>query len=102
MNALKAGKSRALREGDVVLVRMVVRKPIGEFGTVHCRIHSNDTWRSHYVPVFPEHIVGRVPAEKISEIVDSASAATTWVVPSRVSDFRSLNFATMLAIRVSC
>jgi hypothetical protein len=49
----------ALQEGDVVLVRMVVRKPLGEHGTVHCRIHDEKTWRSHYVPVFPEHIVGR-------------------------------------------
>jgi hypothetical protein len=38
---------------------MEVRKPLGEFGTVHCKIHSEETWRSHYVPVFPEHIVGR-------------------------------------------
>jgi hypothetical protein len=39
-------------------VRMVVRKPLGEYGTVHCRTHDEKTWRSHYVPVFPEHIVG--------------------------------------------
>jgi hypothetical protein len=43
------------------LVRMVVRKPLGEHGTVHCRIHDEKTWRSHYVPVFPEHIVRKEP-----------------------------------------
>jgi hypothetical protein len=43
----------------VIFVRMVVRKPLGEHGTVHCRIHDEVTWRAHYVPVFPEHIVGR-------------------------------------------
>jgi hypothetical protein len=42
---------------------MVVRKPLGEFGTIHCRIHSEETWRSHYVPVFPEHIVGKDASE---------------------------------------
>jgi hypothetical protein len=51
----------ALREGDVVLVRMEVRRPLGEHGTVHCRIHDEKTWRSHYVPVFPEHIVEKMP-----------------------------------------
>ena len=61
MNALSKQEIAALKEGDIVLVRMEVRKPIGEFGTVHCRIHSEDTWRSHYVPVFPEQIVGKVP-----------------------------------------
>ena len=58
MNALSRQEVAALREGDVVLVRMVVRKPLGEHGTVHCRIHDEKTWRAHYVPVFPEHIVG--------------------------------------------
>ena len=58
MNALSRQEVAALREGDVVLVRMVVRKPLGEYGTVHCRIHDEKTWRTHYVPVFPEHIVG--------------------------------------------
>jgi len=58
MNALSRQEVEALREGDVVLVRMVVRKPLGEYGTVHCRIHDEKTWRTHYVPVFPEHIVG--------------------------------------------
>jgi hypothetical protein len=58
MNALSRQAVAALREGDVVLVRMVVRKPLGEYGTVHCRIHDEKTWRSHYVPVFPEHIIG--------------------------------------------
>ena len=77
MNALSKQEIAALREGDIVYVRMEVRKPIGEFGTVHCRIHSEDTWRSHYVPVFPEQIVGRVPVEKISEIPDGARTTPT-------------------------
>jgi hypothetical protein len=72
MNALSKQEIAELREGDIVYVRMEVRKPIGEFGTVHCRIHSEDTWRSHYVPVFPEHIVGRVQGVKISEIPEGA------------------------------
>jgi hypothetical protein len=59
MNSLSIQEVAALQEGDVVLVRMVVRKPLGEYGTVHCWIHDEKTWRSHYVPVFPEHIVGR-------------------------------------------
>ena len=63
MNALSKQEIAALREGDVVYVRMVVRKPLGEFGTIHCRIHSEETWRSHYVPVFPEHIVGKEASE---------------------------------------
>jgi hypothetical protein len=58
MNALSKQEIAALREGDIVYVRMVVRKPLGEFGTVHCRIHDEKTRRAHYVPVFPEHIVG--------------------------------------------
>jgi hypothetical protein len=49
----------ALREGDIVFVRMEVRKPLGEFGTILCRI-SNGARTSHYVPVSPEHILGRV------------------------------------------
>jgi hypothetical protein len=77
MKALSRQEIAALREGDIVYVRMEVRKPIGEFGTVHCRLHSEDTWRSHYVPVFPEQIFGRVPAGKISEIPDAARAAPT-------------------------
>jgi hypothetical protein len=63
MNALSRQDVAALQEGDVVLVRMVVRRPLGEFGTVHCRIFSEDTWRSHYVPVFPELIVARDTSE---------------------------------------
>ncbi|CCE05792.1 hypothetical protein BRAS3843_1480023 [Bradyrhizobium sp. STM 3843] len=63
MNALSRKEVAALQEGDVVLVRMVVRRPLGEYGTVHCRIHDEVTWRSHYVPVFPEHIVQRMPQE---------------------------------------
>jgi hypothetical protein len=63
MNALSKQEIAALREGDIVYVRMVVRKPLGEYGTVHCRIHSEETWRSHYVPVFPENIVGRDASE---------------------------------------
>jgi hypothetical protein len=58
MKPLNRQDVAALKEGDVVLVRMVVRKPLGEHGTVHCRIHDEKTWRAHYVPVFPEHIVG--------------------------------------------
>ena len=57
MKALSRQDVAALQEGDVVLVRMVVRKPLGEYGTVHCRLFSEETWRSHYVPVFPENIV---------------------------------------------
>ena len=57
MKALSTQDVAALQEGDVVLVRMEVRKPLGEHGTVHCR--SKDTWRSHYVPVFPELIVAK-------------------------------------------
>ena len=71
MNALSRQEVAALREGDVVLVRMVVRKPLGEFGTVHCRIFSEETWRSHYVPVFPEHIVGRDASETEPEEIAS-------------------------------
>jgi hypothetical protein len=59
MKALSRQDVAALQEGDVVLVRMEVRKPLGEHGTVHCRIFSEDTWRSHYVPVFPELIVAK-------------------------------------------
>jgi hypothetical protein len=59
MNALSRQEVAALREGGIVYVRMVVRKPLGEYGTVHCRIRDEKTWRVHYVPVFPEHIVGR-------------------------------------------
>jgi hypothetical protein len=59
MKALSRQEVAALQEGDVVLVRMEVRRPLGEFGTVHCRIFSEETWRSHYVPVFPELIVGK-------------------------------------------
>jgi hypothetical protein len=51
-----------LREGDIVYVRMEVRKPLGEFGTVFCRDTDADTWVSRYMPVRPEHIVRRVPA----------------------------------------
>jgi hypothetical protein len=58
MNALSRQEVAALREGDVVLMRMVVRKPLGEYGTVHCRIRDEKTWRTHYVLVLPEHIVG--------------------------------------------
>jgi hypothetical protein len=39
MNALSKQEIAELREGDIVYVRMDVRKPIGEFGTIHCRIH---------------------------------------------------------------
>jgi hypothetical protein len=63
LNALSRQEVAALQEGDVVLVRMVVRRPLGEHGTVHCRIHDEKTWRSHYVPVFPEHIVGKDPGD---------------------------------------
>jgi hypothetical protein len=63
MSALSREEVAALREGDVILVRMVVRRPLGEYGTVHCCIYDEKTWRSHYVPVFPEHIVGRDASE---------------------------------------
>jgi hypothetical protein len=59
MNVLSSQEIAALQEGDIVFVRMEVRKPLGEFGTVHCRI-SNKACTSHYVPVSPEHIFGRV------------------------------------------
>jgi hypothetical protein len=62
MNALSSQEVAALREGDIVFVRMEVRKPLGEFGTVQCRI-SNGARTSHYVPVSPEHICGRVRGE---------------------------------------
>jgi hypothetical protein len=71
MKGLSKQEIAALQEGDVVLVRMVVRKPRGDFGTVHCRIHSEETWRSHYVPVFPEHIVGRDASEAEPEEIAS-------------------------------
>jgi hypothetical protein len=58
MNSLSKQEIATLQEGDIVYVRMVVRKPLSEYGTVHCRIHDEKTWRAHYVPVFPEHIVG--------------------------------------------
>jgi hypothetical protein len=62
MKALSRQEVAALREGDIVYVRMEVRKPLGEFGTVQCRI-ANEGSRSHYVPVSPEHIFGRVAPE---------------------------------------
>jgi hypothetical protein len=71
MNALSKQEIAALREGDIVFVRMVVRKPLDEFGTVHCRIFSEETWRSLYVPVFPEHIIGRDASEAEPEEVAS-------------------------------
>ena len=57
MNLLNKQEIAMLREGDIVYVRMEVRKPLGEFGTVQCRI-SNGACTSHYVPVSPEHIFG--------------------------------------------
>ena len=73
MRALSEQDVAALREGDVVYVRMEVRKPLGEFGTVYCRI-SNEGRAWHYVPVFPEHIVARDASEaapkKIAPRVD--------------------------------
>jgi hypothetical protein len=59
MNALSSQEVAALREGDIVFVRMEVRKPLGEFGTIQCRI-SNGACTSHHLPVSPEHIFGRV------------------------------------------
>jgi hypothetical protein len=59
MNVLSKQEIAALREGDIVYVRMEVRKPLGEFGTVQCRI-SNGACTSHYVPVSPEHIFATV------------------------------------------
>jgi hypothetical protein len=73
MNSLSKQEIAALREGDIVYVRMEVRKPLGEFGTVYCRI-SKEGRASHYVPVFPEHIVARDTSEaapkKIASRVD--------------------------------
>jgi hypothetical protein len=43
MSALSRQEVAALREGDVVLVRMVVRRPLGEHGTVH----AGSTMRRH-------------------------------------------------------
>jgi hypothetical protein len=69
MKALSRQDVAPLQEGDVVLVRMEVRKPLGEHGTVHCR--SKDTWRSHYVPVFPELIVAKdAESNEIASRVD--------------------------------
>jgi hypothetical protein len=50
------------REGDIVYVRMEVRKPFGEFGTIQRRI-SSGACTSHYVSVSPEHALGRVAPE---------------------------------------
>jgi hypothetical protein len=41
---------------------MEVRKPFGEFGTIQRRI-SSGACTSHYVPVSPEHALGRVAPE---------------------------------------
>ena len=71
MNLLSKQEIATLREGDIVYVRMEVRKPLGEFGTVQCRI-SNGACTSHYVPVSPEHIFGRVtgePGRKVSNFI---------------------------------
>jgi hypothetical protein len=82
MNALSKQEIAALREGDVVYVRMVVRKPLGEFGTIQCRIHSAETWRSHYVPVFPEHIVGKDASQaEPNEIVSRVNVRFTPKAP---------------------
>jgi hypothetical protein len=59
---------------------MMVRKLIGEFGTLHCRLHSEKSWRSHYVSGFPEHIVGRYvsgsgPKVVASEVVTTISVS---------------------------
>jgi hypothetical protein len=88
MNALSKKDIAALREGDIVYVRMVVRKPLGEFGTIHCRIHSEETWRSHYVPVFPEHIVGRDTSE--AENKEIASRGDVRFTAARMSAYRSI------------
>jgi hypothetical protein len=45
--------------------------PLAEFGTVRCGIFSEETWRSHYAPVFPEHIVGRDASEAEPEEIAS-------------------------------
>jgi hypothetical protein len=77
MNALSSQEVAALREGDVVLIRMVVRKPLGEYGTVHCRIRDEETWRSHYIPVFPQHIVGIDAGDaELKGIAESVAAKT--------------------------
>jgi hypothetical protein len=82
MNALSKKEIAALQEGDVIYVRMVVRKPLGEFGTIHCRIHSEETWRSHYVPVFPEHIVGRDANEaELRRIASPADVPAKLIAP---------------------
>ena len=52
-----AGRARQLAQSSDAWI--LVRKPLGEHGTVHCRIRDEKTWRSHYVPVFPEHIVSQ-------------------------------------------
>jgi hypothetical protein len=77
--ALTRQEIAALREGDIVYVRMVVRKPLGEYGTVHCRIHDEKTWRAHYAPVFPEHIVGI--AARAAESRDVASVVDVRFTP---------------------
>jgi hypothetical protein len=71
MNALSRQEVASLQEGDIVYVRMEVRKPLGEFGTVHCRI-ANEGRRSHYVPVSPEHIFGRVSPRAERHLAASA------------------------------
>jgi hypothetical protein len=82
MNALSKQEIAALREGDVVYVGMVVRKPLGEFGTIQCRIHSAETLRSHYVPAFPEHIVGKDASQtEPNEIVSRVNVRFTPKAP---------------------
>ena len=76
MSVLSRQEIAALQEGDIVLVRMEVRKPLGEFGTVQCRI-ANEGCRSHYVPVSPEHIFGRVPPELSGSYAASAFEGQT-------------------------
>jgi hypothetical protein len=50
---------------------MEVRKPLGEFGTVQCRI-SNGARISHYVPVSLENIFGTVTGEQCGTYGTSA------------------------------
>jgi hypothetical protein len=62
MKAISRQEVVALREGDIVYVRMEVRKPLGEFGTIQCQI-ANGARTSHNVLVSPEHIFGRMTGE---------------------------------------
>jgi len=58
MNALSKQETRAPGRG-VVYVRDGRSQAAREFGTIPLPNTQRGAWRSHYVPVFPEHIRGK-------------------------------------------